>query len=87
MGHSSNAPWLNRKKLILPWSTVATTIVFFPCFRAANGWGFRRAGNSEDGEPKKVGKKHWKKVSLGRDVEFVAVLAFEEGWIVIDFPS
>ena len=53
----------------------------------ANGWSFRWAGDSEGDEPKKVGKKRWKKVSLGRDVEFVAVLAFEEGWIVIDIPS
>jgi len=70
--------------------TAATTIVFFPCFRAANGWGFRWGSGSEGDEPKMVGKRRWKRVSLGCGVEVVAVFAFEEDWVVealTDFPS
>ena len=37
-----------------------------------------------------VGKRRWKRVSLGCGVEVVAVFAFEEDWVVealTDFPS
>jgi len=37
-----------------------------------------------------VWKRRWKRVRLGCGVEIVAVLAFEEGWVVealTDFPS
>ena len=47
-------------------------------------------GGSEADEPKMVGKRRWKRVSLGCDVEVAAVLASEDGWVVealIDFPS
>jgi len=43
IGHSANSPWQNLKKLMLLASTTAMTIIFFPFFNAANGFGFRTA--------------------------------------------
>jgi hypothetical protein len=40
IGHSENVPWPNLKKLILPESTTAITMIFFPAFNAMNGFGW-----------------------------------------------
>ena len=44
IGHSENSACPNLKKLILPASTTAMTMIFFPLFKAANGFGFRAGG-------------------------------------------
>lgn len=41
IGHSSNAPGPNLKKLIEPLSTAATTTVFLPALSTIKGFGFR----------------------------------------------
>lgn len=42
-----NSPCPNLKKLMLPESTAATMTIFFPVFRATNGFGLRTG--TEDG--------------------------------------
>ena len=50
IGKSSKAPWPNRKKLIVPASTAATTTIFFPAFRTAKGLTLLGAGVGADEE-------------------------------------
>ena len=39
IGQSSNPPWPKRKKLIIPASTAATTMIFFPSLSIWKGFG------------------------------------------------
>lgn len=41
IGNSSNVPWRNPKKLMVPASTAAIITSFLPVLRTANGFGFR----------------------------------------------
>jgi hypothetical protein len=48
MGHSLNSPCPNLKKLMLPISTAAMIIAFFPVFRATKGLGLAVVFSLED---------------------------------------
>ena len=75
MGHSSKAPWLNRKKLMLPESTAAITMFFLPALSAANGCGrcWDVGGGINDGNSHK-------KTRLNVDVWVGEVIAAGGGW-------
>jgi hypothetical protein len=79
MGQSVNDPWLNLKKLMLPESTTAITIILFPAFRAMKGLGLRGgtagcrggAGEKAHGNRRRINEGGWDGggVAMGCGVE------------------